>query len=252
MRSWSRLFIKDLKGQLFLLVFAVLLNLAWQFFLYTRYGNWPGELAAGLGFLPFFFLPLLMLITGYQSFREEWRDETIYFLLSLPRPGWFLALSKLAAAMTSFLSISLLGALFLYLFHHQKLLALMDYPQAPPAETTLKIMALVALGYVAVAINFFILGQFSYLVSKIFNRGRWLISIVVFFGSGYILQRLALILAPVFGWVPPLSFKVEGVMNGQPITTSLQVDSGPFLAALLILGVIFFLGSWILENYLEV
>src|SRR5690606_8269805 len=66
----------------------------------TRVGKWPVEAVTALSLLPTGFLPLWVLWSALHLYRQEWRENTHYLLLSLPVPAWKITLPKLAALFT--------------------------------------------------------------------------------------------------------------------------------------------------------
>lgn len=256
MRAWWELYKKELFTLGFFMLVVLLLVFAWELFLFYKIDVWPEGLAFGLSFLPLSFFPLLILWLAFNGYRSEWKDDTNYFLLSLPRHGWEISLAKLTAAMTFYLAAPLVTLFFIYIFQWGSLKELLaDVPEAIirgqwAIETIIKAFIV----YWLFGLANYIITQFSQLVSLFYDRFRGLITIIVFIISNYIVYRGGSVLAPLLNWLP--DFPVE-VMNEPTYGMGLQkftiyIGSGPLIGSALLLVGLFFFGSWLLENQLEV
>ena len=107
MRAWWELYKKEILDMIILYCCYLPGIVAWEIFLFYKADKWIIWLAFGLSFVPFALYPILILWLGYNSYRQEWKDDTHYFLLSLPRRGWEIGLAKLAASMSFYIGISL-------------------------------------------------------------------------------------------------------------------------------------------------
>lgn len=253
MRSWISLFKKEIRGMLFTILVAVLLVTAWEVYLTTKINSWPLGLTFGLGFIPFVIFPLIMLVNGYQSFRQEWKNDTIYLLKSLPRSGKELVSAKLVSNILVYVILTLY-TFGLHMFFHwaQVKLVLKQMPEPTSSIVSTRMIVFLVITYLVMGIIPYIISQFSYLVSCVFNRLRWLISIVVFILSHYLLIRLGGFISRLFNWMPdiPLDVTWSGPYGSE--VTTMYLGSGPIIASLLILIGFFLTGSWILEKQLDV
>lgn len=248
MRSWWSLYKKDLSAKLFFMLVVVLLVTGWQFFLFYKLDNLP-EVSFGLSFLPFAFFPFLILWLGYSSFKQEWKDNTIYFLLSLPRTGWQLTLSKLAAGMTFYFSVSIYTTILIYFFHRNRIgKFLVDLPELPLT----RIITWIVIIYIMYGLTIYILIQFSQLVSQFYDRFQGFISLLVFLISSHITFRGGSILAPLFKWAPDIPIESISEFYGQVNVYTIYLGTGPLIGSLVVLVLFFMAGSWLLENQLEV
>ena len=256
MRAWWELYKKEISAISFFSAVIFLALLAWQVFLFYKADTWISGLVFGLAFVPFFFYPLLILWLGYNSYRQEWKDDTHYFLLSLPRRGWEISLAKLAAAMSFYLGICLATILLIFVFHQGYIreTVLDDNFRGVMGSGILSGLALrLFLAYWLYGLTFYIVAQFSQLVSLFFDRFRGLITIIVFILSPYVIFRGVLLLAPLFRLVPELSMgNLVYVDFDIPRVYPLTFGSGPFLAYLVMIIAMFLLGSWLVEKHLEV
>ncbi len=256
MRAWWELYKKEINTIGFFSLVVILLVLAWEFFLLYKIDAWPQELTFGLSFLPLSFFPLLILWLGYNAYRQEWKDDTNYFILSIPRKGWEISLAKLASSMTFYIIVTLATYLLIYFFHqgfiYQELIA-----QAPEGifvgNFIIDTMVKITLAYWLVALVIYILTQFSQLISLYFDRFRGLVTVVVFILSNYFIFRLATLLSPLFNWLPDFPVRVFNESGiGLVQRSTFYIGSGPIIASTLLIVALFLLGSWLLENQLEI
>lgn len=255
MKTWFALYKKELYALTFFALVVSLIMLGWVIFLWYKAPHWPEGLAFGLTFIPFSFYPLLMLWLGYSSFRQEWKDETSYFMLSIPRPGWQLNLSKLVAGVTFYAGIILLNILVIYFFHLDFIKLILGESPELLGETGRWVAGMIGQGllyYLLLGVIVYVVSQFSQLISQFYSRFRGLISIVVFILSYYLIYRGGSILAPLFKWVPDLSIWIPGGEFNPAGRVLLTVDLAPLIVSALIIIAIFFSGSRILERHLEV
>jgi len=253
MRGWLSLFKKELRTKLFTILVSILLISGWEIFLMTKTEVWPLGLSFALGFLPLTIFPLIMLIQGYQSFRKEWNNQTIYLLKSLPRKGYEVVSSKLVSSTLIYIVLTLY-TLGLHMFFHwyQVKYLLRNVPPAVANNYSHRMAVIAVLIYLAVGVVPYVLSQFSYLVSCFFSKFRWLVSIVVFILSHYLLLRLGGLVARLFNWMPDIPLDAMWTGAGGEQSVTIYLGSGPIIAALIIIIGFFFTGSWILEKQLDV
>lgn len=253
MRAWWDLYKKEINLIVFFSAVVMLITFAWELFLFYKINKWPMGLPFGLGFLPFSFFPLLILWLGYNSFRQEWKDDTNYFILSLPRYGWEISLAKLAAGMTFYTLTSLFTLISIYFFQQ-------SFIKTALAEVTIIasnvwiINNLIKAYFVfwLMGLGIYIVAQFSQLISLFYDRFRGLITIVVFILANYVIFRGGSFLAPALKWLPDIPVQVlnDTMMGIQEFTVYL--GSGPLVGSALIIIGMFLTGSWLLQRYLEV
>lgn len=252
-----RLYLKELQESMNFAVLFAIIGVGWLIFLSIQQVNWGSESVFALSFIPLSLLPLYALFKGFRSFRLEWKSETIYTLLSLPVPRWYLLFAKFLATMTIVTVLSIIFLLGIYLdsrlflivniFHNiSRTFGIGFYLQ-------LFLYAYLIL-WIFCAIGFF-LSQFSYLVSKLFNRFSGLISGITFLFTIWIVIRVGSILGKLFFWLPDLS--VTNLANYQNQMFILQrdvicFDITPFIGIIAASIGLFFLGVWLLEKVLEV
>lgn len=250
MKSFISLYKKEIRAMFFFVVVSILIVLAWELFLFYKSSVWPSELILGLSFLPTSFFPLIMLWQGYQSYRHEWKDDTIYMLLTLPSPGWKISLAKLAAGFSYYLTVVLFTALMIFLINDKSFIS--QLPSYISRSYVYKTSSMIVIAYIIFGMAPYILSQFSCLVSRFYSRFKGLVSIVVFILTNYLIYRIASVISPIFNWLPNIPVKGFNVSMGEVTFQTIYINSAPIVSILLMILFIFFLGSFLLEKYLEV
>ncbi|MFW6306298.1 MAG: hypothetical protein ACOC1N_02820 [Bacillota bacterium] len=266
MRAWWELYKKEINSLAFFTTVVLLLVFSWELFLFYKASSWPLGLSFGLSFLPFSLFSVLILWLGYNGFRQEWKDDTNYFLLSLPRRGWELTLAKLAAGMTFLLVVTLVTTGLIYLFQKDFINYVLGQTsniglEEFAAESNMKVKEFAyesvwktLLSFWVSSLAVYIITQFSQLISLFFDRFRGFITIVVFIFTNYFIYRGATLLSVLFNWLPDFPVRmVNEVGNAGYINDyTFHLGSGPIAALVVLLIGIFFFGSWVLEHHLEV
>jgi ABC-type transport system involved in multi-copper enzyme maturation permease subunit len=253
MRAWWDLYKREINSITFFSSVVMLLTFAWELFLFYKIDKWPMGLPFGLSFLPLSFFPLLILWLGYNSFRQEWKDDTNYFIISLPRHGWEISLAKLAAGMTFYTLASFFTLILIYFFHQSFIRNTLEEITVLVSEAWIVnnlVKAYLVFWLMGLAI--YIVTQFSQLISLFYDRFRGFITVIVFILANYIIFRGGSILAPALKWLPDFPVHVfNDTMAGLQEFT-VYLGSGPLVGSALIIIGMFFTGSWLLEHYLEV
>ncbi|NLM97558.1 MAG: hypothetical protein GX175_08120 [Halanaerobiaceae bacterium] len=254
MRAWWELYKKELYTLSFLLLVVLLLIFAWNLFLFFKIDVWPKGISFLLSFLPFNFFPLIVLWQAYNSYQQEWKDETNYFILSIPRRGWEIGLAKIAAFMTFFITVSLFAFILILIFQQGLIKEIMERIKeyAIDMGAIYRIVLMLIFVYWITALGVYIRVQFSQIFSLFYSRFRGLITIIVFIILNYFMIRLGFILSRFFRWCPEIT--LESLNLSGPFFTSLDrvINSGFIVASMLLHAAIFLLGSWIIEKHLEV
>lgn len=249
-----RLYLKELKESLNYAILIGIIGIGWLIFLSTQRLNWGSEAVFGLSFIPLLLLPLYILIKGFLSFRTEWKSDTIYSLLSLPVSGWHLLFSKLLASMTILTGLSIIFILGIYLDSRALLSwnALIVIPRNFGIGYYLKMtLYMYLISWLFCAIGY-IISQFSYLVSKLFNRFSGLISGVTFLFTLWIVVRVGSIISRLFRWWPDLSLIDWGYRNNILYHDVAYFNISPIIGIIVASIGLFFVSAWLLENVLEI
>ncbi len=254
MKSWFSLYIKEFRSMFLTIMVSVILVVAWDLYLITKMNNWPMGLTFGLGFIPFLIFPLVLMLQGFQSYRKEWENDTIYLLRTLVSPGYQISLAKLSASLTYYLLVTILTGVIHFSSHWVQLrFFLSEIPEPVSSSFSANLFILGALAYLFFGIMIYIISQFSYLVSCFFSRFRWVITVMVFNISFYIVFRVGTFLSLPFKWLPDLPVQVMwSGHTGTQEYLKIYLGSGPLVATLLILIGIFITGGWLMKNQLDV
>ncbi|MFW5994267.1 MAG: hypothetical protein ACOCQF_03890 [Halanaerobiaceae bacterium] len=251
--AFLNLYKKELRESGFAALILGLLTLAFHFFLYTRITVQNYQLIIGSVLTPFFIFPLFLLVTGYRTFSQEWKDRTIYLLKSLPRRGYTIVIAKFLAALTYLLALIILTTFTTWQIVSR---TISDFGSVMPVELTgtsiVNIVFLTLAGYLWFTLFLYFMSQLACLVSRVYDRFRWLVTIIVFYLSGYLSLRIAGLLARLFNWMPAISFQISGIGGSEEFQTIITIGSNSFLSLTLVI-LVFIVGSGLLlEKVLEV
>lgn len=256
-RAFVQLYRKDLQSLQFTLVLFSVIIASWDAYLLTRVKVWAPGLPFGLSFIPLTFIPLWVIWDAIQSYRSEWHSGSIYFMLSLPVPGWVQALSKLAAVMTSFTvqaalalggTWALFGATRPYLTDVD--VVLRQLPGGFVAQWLAGALALYWLMGLATVLAF----QAAYVASQLASRWQFVTLVAAVAVEQWLAFRLGGLGHYLFSWVPDLH--VAGFAGGPEgiriLPELVVIDSGPLLGWALTGVLLFFATAWLLQEAVEV
>jgi len=253
MKSLISLIKKELRQLNILFIVSAVMVGGWLWFLISRVDNLPPALTFSLGFIPLFFLPIIMIFLAYTSYRSEWGNKTIYLLKTLPRKGYEINFAKFFPAAAYYLIFSFF-IISVNLFFHQELITelLNAAPELVGREMSKQFLTLSYLSYLITGIQLYLITQFSYIIASFFNRFRLFISILVFILSHYLIIRFGGFINYLFNWLPdfPVTVFME---NPAGITEStVYIGSAPFVVILLIMTGLFFLNSRLIASEVDV
>ena len=246
MKFWN-LYRKDVSSNSFFLIIITFIILAWNILFVSQSALWGGEITIIFNIFPLFFYPLMMFWLGIQSFRREWHDGTMYFVLSLPESGWQINGIKLLANLTCYIFISLISLFIIFVFYSD--LIRRGVSIIPYRYMSVEIFIKLYLYYILIGLQLYILSQFSYLVSRFVSRFRGLVTIVVFIFTFIFYNIFSNLLTPLFNWAPDFIF--SGLTYNYQISLFHNTSAG-LLANVVVLLLIFLTGSFLIKNYLEV
>lgn len=253
MSRFLRLLRKDLEASrwpLGILSGAIVGLLTFAWFRMPPAGHVDWEAAAFVMAIPFVFLPFWLLWQSFQSLRSEWREDTVYTLLVLPVPGWQILISKMleiCIEYTVLLLVSLGGGLILFHGHLEALLLILPRPSWLLWNGF--ILYLVSLAVLAAFVSVI---QLSFVVSKMVGRLQGLVALWVLILANWLVAKSGIILEPVFRWLPPLPlhriFDLQELGREIVLEWNIAPEVGTWLGII----ALFFLTSYLLENYLEI
>lgn len=251
MNRFLRLLRKDLEPMRWPLgIFAAIMAgiMIWVRFKVLQ--GWPPEAVPPLTVaLPLGVLPFWLLWQSLQSLRSEWQEDTIYTLLSLPVPGWWITLSKLIRIWIEYtLILALVVAGNILLFSDLLRLVLGDIPGLWVLRNGF-LLYLFSLGVIAVLVT---LIQFVFIVSKLVGRFQGFVALWAGILSLWVTAGIGRLLEPLFRWVPPISlerlFRLDEIRSMVPMGVSFS----PRVEILLAVGAIFILTAYLLERFVEI
>jgi len=250
--TFGKLVLKEIKGsRLTAVIFAVLVVL-WHFFLLTRTAVWGAEVIP-LAAMPFFLPPLWVFGTMLYMLHTEWNTHSIYLLLSLPVRGWYILGAKLVAALVDLLILGAVAlASFWLTFGRALTVMLREFAAGIPYPWLISLALKIFLVYLLSVIVVLVVGQFSYLSSRLVSRFSGVLMGAAFFVQLWLLVRLGALLSPLFKWVPDLAFRDWTERGGVIQVNTTVIDTAPIAAVLFLTAAIFLFGSWLLENEIEV
>jgi hypothetical protein len=249
-KKWWQLYKLEGRNNWFFYLIVSLLVGGWYLFLGLQ--NWGQIIISILSYLPFFLFPCIIIWAGFQSFRREWKQQTIYSLFSLPRSGWQIAGIKLAVAISFYLGLTLVAGGLLLVVNEEVLTTVSSQQLGGATAVSGWDLLQIVAAYWLVGAGLYITSQFSYLVSRIYARWRGIISILVFLLVQYLVIRGGSLLAVLFNWVPKITIKSQLLLPEAVPLTAVQLNLAPILGSVVIVCFIMGLSSWLLETQLEV
>lgn len=212
--------------------------------------GWPLETVPALTvLLPLAVLPFWLLWQSLQSLRTEWREDTVYILLSLPVPGWWITLSKLLRTWIEYTFILVLlvaGNLLLFSDVFRMFLGDMS------GQWLFRNALLLYLFSLAVIAVFVTIIQLVFVVSKMVGRLQGLVALWTGILALWVMGGVSRLLAPLFSWVPTVSldrlFRLDEIGRIIPM----DLFFAPRVEAWLLVVALFFLTAYLLEHFVEI
>ncbi|QUH26524.1 ABC-2 transporter permease [Serpentinicella alkaliphila] len=245
-RMFRTLFKKDLmlakNESLIILGIIALGNL---FLYYKAQTSWPLEVSLGFSWVLLMFIPLSIFIRAFSSISSEWKENTVYLMMSLPVSGMLVLLSKLLSLITRLILLLIVATPFTaILFFRLPMLRMMDLNiNAQFVKIAFMYATLIILGY----IMYLIIAIFSVHIGKIVKKFSGVVTFLAFIVTNYVVSKI-------------LEISFNALSNGvvrveQPGIQINHISSFEFLTAstviLLISCVIFYITSVIYERKVE-
>lgn len=228
----------------------------WTVFLLSRVGVWRPDIVAAAYWGPMGFLTVWVLWTAVQLYREEWRENTCYLMLSLPARAWVITSAKLAALVTEIIGLTVLIAAggWIVAARTGVLEAIVRSQEfsAIPMEWIVKMALLmygaILAGLVAAALAV----QFAYVFGRLFSRFRGLATawtaVLLVWLAGRVWDLGGVLLA----WLPDFHVRSLSIVMGTPQFLLVRIESGPFAAVALLFAGLYALLNALLERAVEV
>lgn len=248
MRSFFQLLRKELFGLRWFIVPLVGLSVLWHLFLMTRIGLWDEGIVLGLGVMPFSFIPLWILITSFIVYRNEWNEDTIYFMLSLPVSPWKVTLTKLfSVVIGAVVGTGVVGLGFLSLLMRSSV----EIFSLVPSDWIMYNGMLVIIFSLAVLIAGVMVIQASFITSRMTNRLQGLVLLWILLIVSWLIPRLAMLIEPLLRWLPSIKIIGGSISNGIFSTQNIWIPSGSILAPFVVVFGFFVLATWLWKNQIE-
>lgn len=254
--AYWQLFSKEIRSSKLILLLSIAAIVAWDIFLASTLGRWREELVPALAWMPIGLLYFYALFSGITSFSREWRGNHMYLMLSLPLRGWEIFGAKVLSTMCEIVLITIVTAAGASLlgFGPTDLVFRESggISSAVPASLVYRLLfqAVILLWLSMIAVT--VIGQFSYISSRMFERFNGLVTAWVLLLSSWGLARFMSIVTPMLRWLPDIPFGGWNDINGHIIFATAWLDSAPLVAAALWVVILFGIGSWLLERYVEI
>lgn len=244
------LYKKDLAASKFetllILGFIVVGNL---FLLYKAKTSWPIDMALALSMLSLGFVPLFTFFKAFNFIREEWKENTVYFMMSLPTTGNTIFLSKFLALLTQFFILGAAALVFVSVFTLMQPQIQQDWMLIKSIDNIHliiweigKIGIIMFLSFAMTIITAF----FSAVVGKLFRKFSGLITFIVFIATSYVSTRL---MSEIVGLINKGMFNsyVQKEMTVGEVRMSLQVLPNPIfiptMVSIIIISTLLFLAT---------
>lgn len=253
--AYWQLFRKEIRSSKLILLLSIAAIVAWDIFLASRLGRWPEELVAVLAWMPMGLLQFYALFSGITSFSQEWRGNHMHLMLSLPVRGWQIFSAKVLSTMCEIVLITIVTMAGASLLGFGPInLAFREgagIPSTVPASLIywLVVLAVTLLWLSLIAVT--VMGQFSYISSRMFDRFGGFVTAWVLLLSFWGLARFMSFATPALKWLPDIPVGVWNYINSRIMLTTLWLDSAPLAAAALWVVILFGIGSWLLERHVE-
>lgn len=252
MKRFWKLLRKDLEGSRVPTLFLSGIILALM--AYVRYriatGAWiPPTLIVAVA-VPTAFCPLWLIWRSFQSLRTEWREDTIYTLLTLPAPGWQIMLAKVVSLCLEYTILYAVTAGGTFLFFGRLLEDLWNLVPSP-GWLAWNLLWVYAVGLVIFA-GIFIHVQLAFVVGKMVGRFQGLVYLWVLVLTSWIGDRLAALIRPLFIWLPTL--RLHEFLRLGEVDPSIILEwhpAGQIGLALAAVGFLFVTG-YLFEHFVEI
>lgn len=248
-RPYWMLFKKEVMQALPMFGLFVLGIVAWQVFLFTRFGTWPPDMVVVLAVLPAGAIPFWLLWRSYSSLRQEWTGNHMYLLLSLPTPGWYITSVKAIVVTLEVVAYGLvtMGG-FTVLSVASGLLPDNFWQLVRPTGS---VVLLTILWLIGSPLAWAIVVQFSYIAGRLASRAGGFISVLTFCLSGWFIARVSALLEPLLRWLPEVAIRGQSSHDGGLVQTMVSIHPAPAVGVAISVLILFFLGSSFLERDVE-
>lgn len=189
-KMFRTLFKKDLllgkNESLLILGFIIIGNL---FLYYKAQTTWPTELAFGLSTFLLMFVPISLFFRAFSSISSEWKENTVYLMMSLPVSGSMILISKLLALVTRLIFL-LIAALPFTVILFNKLSAELLFGKIVINMELIFIASKYFIIIILFYILYLVMALFSAQIGRLFKKFSGFISLVTFIVTNLIVTTL--------------------------------------------------------------
>lgn len=240
MKPLTALLTKELKGLRTIFLFLVLITIA-----VDLYGFFTGSHSNGrpaLSILPFGVLIFLLPAILFYSFNSEWRNNTVYFLFSLPVKRYWIPVLKTIAVLLLSTVLFVISAGGVYANY-------LRYLSDNVSISTKDFWAFLAIIYFTPQIFLLAAVSLSESAKFSFHRVRGLIATLVFILIVYLFLKLGGVGQRIFGFLPVYHINV---ISQQANIGTPKIPLSDIVYPLVFSFIVFLLSCLIFEKKVEV
>lgn len=240
MKPLTALLTKELKGLRTIFLFLVLITIAIDLYSFLTGSQTNGKPA--LSILPFGILIFLLPAVLFYSFNSEWRNNTVYFLFSLPVERYWIPVLKTVAILLLSIVLFVISAGGIYANY-------LRYLSDNLSVSITDFWAFLAIIYFTPQILLLATVSLSESVKFSFHRVRGLIATLAFILTIYIFLKLEGFGQQIFGFLPAYHITVvsEQINGSVPM-----IPLSDIVYPLVFSVIIFLLSCFIFEKKVEV
>ena len=254
-KKLTTLYKKDLAAAKFETLLIMGFILVGNLFLYYKAKtSWPIEISLVFSTLILGFVPLSTFFRAFSFIRSEWKENTVYFMMSLPTTGNVIFLAKLLALLTQFFLLGAIALIFTgtFVFMHPQFqhiwVVIKDISTTP--EIIWEMSKIGILLFVGFGLSI-IIAFLSAVIGKLFKKFSGLITFVAFIAINYgtsaiIVKLLELVNTPRFNSYMQKSMMIDGANVTWQLTPGVGLSGVDFsIISILLIGasVLLFLGT---------
>ncbi|MFL0253227.1 hypothetical protein ACJDT4_22735 [Clostridium neuense] len=233
---------------LVILAVIILLNLA----LLTRINVWQSELVFGSSCLIYFGGLVAVFISNIRIFTRDLKEDTGYLLFSVPQSGYSILGGKLVVVLLEFVSSSIIGIAFMYIFSEQLSFKLFN---GFNGGSVLQMLGTLY-GYISLIIVIYFIIAFTKMIMK-GKRLSGLVEVIIFIAFGVISYYLEDIIEKILpqrmnisGGIVNLNISSSKISDAAYGNVSFNIANG--VLGFIITVILFVATAYILEKKIDI